>query len=659
MARLPRKAQGVRGKVNVQPSNSSNSYTQKTKSGYTIYIDDDDTPPPETGLGKPSKGTKALASSSDYGGSSDKEDMIAAAAQIELMRSWVDCGIQLAIKEAEKEAGGLAGGRVSECLSVDLNNILSQSTQVPTSRTTEPPHTPVSRSYPHNAPYATPSQSQNIPPQYHLHCLPQSHSMGSIQGYQDYPASSMPPQPQSHYTPQHGMAYASQFPPQNTIQVPPQGHYTTPPTSQPPFLRPTGPFSSSAPPPSNPTPQPYTMKAFHNSSIPRSSGFISTTRQPLTPASSSVQALTPSAEVQVSEQPFVLPEHRYGPARETLQSDDSYNSARFDWVIVVKMDDPTFYVAWAAIYKRQEAEDNWAGLPAQKRQFVEMSALEYRYRAVVQAPSREVPPDAFPLSFMSIEVPYFNLPERKLANNSDTIYKRSIRLREFGLLQPIYHALCSTTKAKFLKVKLNPPKPLFKDFEVQYSVHKEEFARKDDYKAKRSEWLRAIGLDDEPFCWHPYNTTELGIVQEEKTEVAWNDLDHAARQAIEAKASEIDKLHTWGASWGYIEAAIGFTPVVGERWTQWPTAIGMGRAMKSDETRNGVWQKKSAADRQAIYRLAIVQRREIQVRWDARQVTQAKATRTSRVKPTKKPAKVVKSKSSNPPSGYGRSYGRG
>lgn len=82
----------------------------------------------------------------------------------------------------------------------------------------------------------------------------------------------------------------------------------------------------------------------------------------------------------------------------------------------------------------------------------------------------------------------------------------------------------------------------------------------------------------------------------------------------------------------------------------------MGRALKSDETRDSVWQKKSAADRQAIYRLAVVRRREIQTRWDARQVAQAKVTRPSNVKPTRKPAKVVKSKSSRPPPWYG-SYG--
>ena len=110
MARLPRKTQDARGEVTVKASDGRNSSTQKTKSGFTIYIDDDDTPPPETGLGKPSEGTKALGSSSDYGGSSDNEDKVAAAAQMELMRSWVDCGIQMAIKEAESEAGGLAGG---------------------------------------------------------------------------------------------------------------------------------------------------------------------------------------------------------------------------------------------------------------------------------------------------------------------------------------------------------------------------------------------------------------------------------------------------------------------------------------------------------------------------------------------------------------------
>lgn len=324
------------------------------------------------------------------------------------------------------------------------------------------------------------------------------------------------------------------------------------------------------------------MTAFHSGSIPQSSSFISTTQQSLAPASSNVQTPPPNAKIKVSEQLFVLSlgqylswyelEHRYGPARESFKTDESYKSARLDWVTDIEMNDPPFHVAWAAMYKRQEVEDTWAGLPAQRRQHAETLALSYRYRAVVQAPSREVPLDALPLPFTSLEAQYFNIPERKLVNNSDTMRKRSTWLRELGLLEPVYHALCSTSeqqvtlesayskltvvkrraieaKAKFLKVKLKPPKPLFKDFEEQYFVHKkEDFSGKDDHKAKRGEWLRAIGLDDEPFCWYPYNTTELGIAQEEKTEVAWNDLGLAARQAIEAKASEFNKVHTWGAS---------------------------------------------------------------------------------------------------------------
>ena len=171
---------------------------------------------------------------------------------------------------------------------------------------------------------------------------------------------------------------------------------------------------------------------------------------------------------------------------------------------------------------------------------------------------------------------------------------------------------------------LNPPKPPFKDFEEQYSIHKKQyFVRKNDHKAKRGEWLRAIGLDVEPFCWYPYASTELGTAQYEKTEVAWNGLGLARRRELDAKAAEYKDAQTWGLSWGQIEDSIGFTHIDGEKWTQWLAAIGMGRALKSNEARDGVWQNESQADRQAIYRLAVVQKKEIQSRWEARQVVQA------------------------------------
>ena len=249
-----------------------------------------------------------------------------------------------------------------------------------------------------------------------------------------------------------------------------------------------------------------------------------------------------------------------------------------------------------------------------------MFALAYRYRATVQAPFREVAAYALPLSFMALEAQYFNLPERKLASYADTMRKRSVWLTDLGLVEPIYHALCSTqdqetaleatynklsvvkrrsieAKAKYLKVMLNSPKPTFKEFEEQYSIHKKQsFVRKNDHKAKRGEWLRAIGLDIEPFCWYPYTTTELGISQYEKTEVAWNDLGLARRRELEAKAAAFKGSQTWGLSWGQIEDSIGFTPNDGERWTQWLAAIGMGRALASNETRDGVWQNESQAD---------------------------------------------------------------
>lgn len=429
------------------------------------------------------------------------------------------------------------------------------------------------------------------------------------------------------------------------------------------------------------------MTAFHNGSIPTSSGFVPSNRQPLTPTSSNIQKTNAIPRGKEAEQPFVLPpdqylswhelERHYGPTRQHFYSDDAYRSARLDWAKTIKMDEPPFNHPWVAEYKKQEVEDTWAGLPATKRNHVEMFALAYRYRAMVQAPFREVAAYALPLSFMALEAQYFNLPERKLASYADTMRKRSVWLTDLGLVEPIYHALCSTqdqetaleatynklsvvkrrsieAKAKYLKVMLNSPKPTFKEFEEQYSIHKkQDFVGKNDHKAKRGEWLRAIGLDIEPFCWYPYTTTELGISQYEKTEVAWNDLGLARRRELEAKAAEFKGSQTSGLSWGQIEDSIGFTPNDGERWTQWLAAIGMGRALKSNETRDGVWQNRSQADRQAIYRLAVIQKKEIQSRWEARQVVQARAAKSTKAKAAKKTAKTNKiGKSSQLPRGY-------
>lgn len=105
MARTSARARKTPGKAVVKPSTIGGSSNTRKKV-FTIYIDDDDTPPPEAGLGTASKVAKPLASSSDYGGSSDNEDLVAAAGQVELMRSWVDCGIEIAIKEIQDEKLG-------------------------------------------------------------------------------------------------------------------------------------------------------------------------------------------------------------------------------------------------------------------------------------------------------------------------------------------------------------------------------------------------------------------------------------------------------------------------------------------------------------------------------------------------------------------------
>lgn len=92
--------------------------------------------------------------------------------------------------------------------------------------------------------------------------------------------------------------------------------------------------------------------------------------------------------------------------------------------------------------------------------------------------------------------------------------------------------------------------------------------RKNDHKTKRGDWLRVTGLDVELFCWYPYTSTELGIAQYEKTEVAWNGLGLARRRELEAKATEYKGAQIWGLSWGQIKDSIGFTPSDGEKWAQ-------------------------------------------------------------------------------------------
>lgn len=325
------------------------------------------------------------------------------------------------------------------------------------------------------------------------------------------------------------------------------------------------------------------MTGFQNISIPQASA--PNDPRTLAPASSNIQKPSPAAKNVAAkngaaDQPFVLPpghylswhelEHHYGPSRQSFRNIDVYKSARLDFVKTINMDDPPFNHPWNSDYKRQDVEDTWAGLPATKRNQVEMSALAYKYQVIVQAPSREVPAYALPLAFTDLEAQYFNVAERRLASYADTMQKRSAWLRDLGLFEPAYHALCSTekqkmaldltyknltvvkrrsieAKARYLKVMLNPPNPTFGKFEEQYSVHKrEDFARQSDHKSNRRHWLRAIGLDVEPFCWYPQTATELGIAQFEKAEVAWHDFGLARCQELEAKATEYRDAQTWG-----------------------------------------------------------------------------------------------------------------
>ena len=222
-----------------------------------------------------------------------------------------------------------------------MTSTTNRSSQALMPQSSQPPKTPKSELYQYQAWFGTPPQSQNSTAQ-HYEIVPQHQPMGT---QQLNPAAYMPPQQEGFYTPQHRLSYAPQIH-QAQNQSLPQGYYATPPASQPPFLRSPAQFSSSAPLQSSPTPRP--MTAFHNGSIPTSSGSVPSNRQPLTPASSNIQKTNAIPRGKEVEQPFVLPpdqylswhelERHYGPARQHFHSDDAYKSARLDWVKTIKMD---------------------------------------------------------------------------------------------------------------------------------------------------------------------------------------------------------------------------------------------------------------------------------------------------------------------------------
>ncbi|XMA14288.1 hypothetical protein WAI453_007079 [Rhynchosporium graminicola] len=498
----------------------------------------------------------------------------------------------------------------------------------------------------------------------------------TILGHQYTPTATGSLQSPGYYTPQHA-TYSSQSTNQNIQSHQPQGYYTTPPASHPPFLQSQA-FSSSAPPQSSPTPGPYGMSAFHSGKISQSSGFISTTPQPLAPASSNIPTPTKRIKAQVTGQPFILPpnqylswhelEQYYGPPRADHPTDTSHAVVRLAWLKTLKMNVPPFDRVWVAGYKKQEVEDTWAGLPASKRQIVEISALVYKYKTKVSVPCREVPVDVLPLSFKSLLDQYFFVPERNLSGFADTVHKKALWVTALGLMDCVYRGHSAKDqevamlyysklpvvrrraiefKAKYLKVQHNPPYPTFKVFEARHCVHKkEDSTSKAVHESQRKTWLQEIGLYEEPFIWYPDTQSELGIAQQEETEVAWDDLGAKKRADIERRAATCQETCSWGASWEYIEKDIGFTAADGERYTQWLSAVGMGRPLQAGETRDSIWIAKSNRDRAAIWKLAVRMKNEIQERWDVKERAIRRSKKRPRTTPkvAKTSAKLVKTK---------------
>ncbi|CZS94290.1 uncharacterized protein RAG0_04333 [Rhynchosporium agropyri] len=594
---------------------------------------------------KASKTVVNLASSSVYGSSSYNDDLVLANQQMELMRSWVDAGIQMAIDEAALEA---------RCGSADYGKEKDESSGA-FGQGSRMSHTG-GGTHSHKHHYRNHiSIMRHMQPRLGM----------TIPGHQYTPTATRSLQSPGYYAQQHA-TYSSQSTNQNIQSHQPQGYYKTPPASHPPFLQSQA-FGSSAPPQSSPTPGPYGMSAFHNRKTSQSSRFISTTLQPLAPASSNIPTPKKRIKAQVTGQPFILPpnqylswhelEQYYGPPRANHPTDTSHAVVRLAWLKTLKMNVPPFDRVWVAGHKKQEVEDTWAGLPASKRQIVEISALVYKYKTKVSVPCREVPADVLPLSFKSLLDQYFFVPERKLSGFADTVHKKALWVTALGLMDfvyrghsakdqevamlyysklPVVRRRAIEVKAKYLKVQLNPPNPTFKVFEARHCVHKkEDSTSKAVHESQRKTWLQEIGLYEEPFIWYPDTQSELGIAQQEETEVAWDDFGAEKRADIERRAAICQETCSWGASWEYIEKDIGFTASDGERYTQWLSAV--GRPLQAGETRDSIWIVKSNRDRAAIWKLAVRMKNEIQERWDVKE----RAMRRSKKRPRTTP-KVAK-----------------
>ncbi|KAJ5032299.1 uncharacterized protein L3040_008906 [Drepanopeziza brunnea f. sp. 'multigermtubi'] len=371
-----------------------------------ICIDDDSPRPKKRARTSLPKFQKYAFSSSVYGGSSDDEALATACSEVEmqqkLMRSWVDAGILMAIRELAAEKAGVKGAEqvtgqtnMTNELARPVNHKFVLSTPVAPQSTGPRPQ----RAGPYMSPY------QDTPVQYSYPNSPPKKF--GLQGYQASPAPyrrsprthqrmEYPPNP-SHSATTHSI----------------QPHYATP-TSSLMSDHPNPTFSSSAPSQSSPTPQQHV--AYHSGKTPKPND---TTRQPLTLACTNSQTSQTTSRSKAAGVSLVLPAdqflswfdlvRRYCPVKERSSGVAGYNKfkvQRAEWLAKLKMNVPPYNTLCHAEHEKQEVEDAWAKTPSTKRRQVEMLAHKCKYRVTVNVPLRTVPAEVRPFSLKALDTLY-------------------------------------------------------------------------------------------------------------------------------------------------------------------------------------------------------------------------------------------------------------
>ncbi|KAK2628317.1 hypothetical protein QTJ16_002963 [Diplocarpon rosae] len=278
----------------------SNEYTAPGRGpGSAISIDDSSPRPKKRIRTAPAKLKTYVVSSSDEGGPSDDKNLLAPSPQVglavshaELMRSWVDCGIEMAIKEMAAANSGDNGPigcdpesdnplhaarpvahRAASTLMAPPTPTSDPSSQYVGPCTESPDHNyqslplvdgPVGHHQPEQAAIPHPSS-----------CTRQSDQPGTILPQNEYMPRS--PRPQIH-----------------------QVEHDTPPSSALPCLHPTSTADSSALQPSPARPS-YTTRTKHNDKILRSPPKAQTSRRPLDSASGNLAASSTAARARAVE----------------------------------------------------------------------------------------------------------------------------------------------------------------------------------------------------------------------------------------------------------------------------------------------------------------------------------------------------------------------